>query len=636
MKTDITRRAFLKGAAVSAVSVAALGLFSAASAGEGAPPASASTGSEGDSSDPLAAAMAAAAADGRVFGYSGPGDWLGEAPGITDFAYELSCDVCVVGSGHSGTQAALAAAECGAKVITIEKQDEDIFAYYGEDFAAYNCKLQLDAGFPEYDLGEVVDEYVTRSGGRSDPEIVRQFVANSGPAMDHMLEVAAEMGVDPRAYTYDNTPEGWLIIQANMDYDKIKAGNDIYDCLNLTNYPLQPGTKTWASTCQFMGVYNDEPIQGVAANSVLPLIQHACIDKAKTLGAEWYFGTSGVELIQNEDGDVVGVVAQDADGKYVKINTTKGVVMAGGDYAANYEMCWALLNEYMERNERKGGLRESFFSFMGGRTGESVKMMCWAGGFVEPAPRGTMILGGGPGGPWGSNAMLWLNKNGERFTNEGNLTAAQTATSRQPTGLGCLVTDQKWMQSVCNSGIEHGGPNAGRPQYYQDMLDDMAVIVPGPDGGKVKNCTIAERGYSTVIAANTLEELATYLGYEEEAIPTLVASIAHYNELCYAGSDTDYGKRACAMVPVDEPPYYGVRTTLNSRASGPSMVTMSGVMTDKSLNVIDINGNAIKGLFTCGNSLGGRYGTGYCTPSAGNSIGFAGTHGRVAGLNICK
>lgn len=52
------------------------------------------------------------------------------------------------------------------------------------------------------------------------------------------------MGVDPKAYTYDNTPEGWLIMQANMDYEKIQAGNDMYDCLRY-DYPMTPGTKTW-------------------------------------------------------------------------------------------------------------------------------------------------------------------------------------------------------------------------------------------------------------------------------------------------------------------------------------------------------------------------------------------------------
>ena len=42
----------------------------------------------------------------------------------------------------------------------------------------------------------------------------------------------------------------------------------------------------------------------------------------------------------------------------------------------------------------------------------------------------------------------------------------------------------------------------------------------------------------------------------------------------------------------------------------------------------------IKGLYAAGNTLGQRYGTGYSTPSAGNSMGMAMTHGRVAGKII--
>ena len=61
------------------------------------------------------------------------------------------------------------------------------------------------------------------------------------------------------------------------------------------------------------------------------------------------------------------------------------------------------------------------------------------------------------------------------------------------------------------------------------------------------------------------------------------------------------------------------------------MVTLSGVMTDKDLCVVDIDGAPIPGLYAAGNDLGGRYGTGYCTPAAGNSIGMAVTNGRVAG-----
>ena len=353
--------------------------------------------------DPRGAARAAAKADGRVFGYSGPGDWLGEAPVFDTVDSEVDCDVCVVGLGHAGVAAVLGAAEKGAKVVGIESQSKDTFAWYGEDIGAWNSKFAQDVGIPAWDLGQVCDEFVTRSGGRADPGIVNLYVQHSGEVLDHMLEVCKEMGVDERVYTYDNTEDGWTIIHLNADYDKIAAGNNIYDCLDLTNYPRKPGTRTWPATIQFMGPYSAEPVDGVAANSVLKYVQQAQLDKAvQDYGAELYYGTAAQVLVQNENGDVVGVIAKDADGKIIKYNTTMGVVMCGGDYAGNAEMCWALMNEYMERNEREGGLKKDFFSFMGGRDGSSLKMMCWAGGMIEPAPRGTMILGGGINSPPGA------------------------------------------------------------------------------------------------------------------------------------------------------------------------------------------------------------------------------------------
>ena len=46
--------------------------------------------------------------------------WLGDAPVITDIAYEEDCDVLVIGSGEAGTTAALRAAELGANVLCLE------------------------------------------------------------------------------------------------------------------------------------------------------------------------------------------------------------------------------------------------------------------------------------------------------------------------------------------------------------------------------------------------------------------------------------------------------------------------------------------------------------------------------------
>ena len=645
-KRIVSRRDFLKGASAATVGAAAVSLLGSTVFASGE--ADAVTGATAEEGSTSRQGRASGNASGevtpgevtsgeRVWGYSGPGDWLGKAPEISslEISRTIECDVAVIGLGHSGVQAVLGAAETGAKVIGVEKHPEATHTWFGEDFGAWNSKVQVEqAGFGPYDLGEVVDEFVTRAGGRVFPDIIRLYVNNSGPTMDRMLEVAEEMGVDPRVYTYDNTPDGWLIIQANFDYDKWASGADIYDCLR-KDYPIWPGTKTWAASCQFMGEYNDHMVNGVAANSKLPLVNQACLDKCvRDYGTELMYGTSGVVLVQDDDKSVTGVIVQDdTTGEYIRINTSKGVVMAGGDYAGNKEMSWALLNEYMERSERAGGTVDRFYS--SGRDGSSVKMMCWAGGYVEPAPRGTMVLGGGPGGPWGTNSMLWLNAEGKRFCNEGNITGAQTACARQKRGTACCIVDKNWMKALCACGLEHGGPNAGRPQFYQDIIDGMAAIEPGTRGS-VLGCTVAERMSASVMCANTIEELARMLGYNDETIPNVVESVNRYNELCHAGVDSDFGKRAEAMIPVEEGPFYACSGSVGGGGASVSMVTMSGVMTDNRLNVLDLSGNPIKGLYTCGNSLGGRYGTGYNTPCAGNSIGMAGTHGRLAGQFVCE
>ena len=65
-----------------------------------------------------------------------------------------------------------------------------------------------------------------------------------------------------------------------------------------------------------------------------------------------------------------------------------------------------------------------------------------------------------------------------------------------------------------------------------------------------------------------------------------------------------------------------------------SLVTLTGLETNGDLQVVNQNYEPIPGLYAAGNTLGGRYGLQYTTPFAGNSIGMAMTHGRVAGKLI--
>ena len=63
-------------------------------------------------------------------------------------------------------------------------------------------------------------------------------------------------------------------------------------------------------------------------------------------------------------------------------------------------------------------------------------------------------------------------------------------------------------KSICACGIEHSGPNAGRPQYYQDLIDDMEALPCSSEEQTIRSCFVAERMMSKVFKCDTLEELA--------------------------------------------------------------------------------------------------------------------------------
>ena len=580
---------------------------------------------------------------GRVPGYCGPGDWLGEAPAFDSVDSEVDCDVCVVGLGHAGVAAVLGAAEKGAKVVGIESQTQDNFAWYGEDIGHVNSKLLIERGYGPYDTGAITSEFCKRAAGRVNPEIIKNFVQYSGQMFDRYEEIYDSYEEERKANDSDVYLADTAVIVPKATGDgktgEPAGGAGHYDLSDMFKYPLcntqaaygqhkasYPiscgGYLTWPCNAQFYG-YQGNNIEYIH-KYIVKYVQ-------ETPNCAWDFEREGIKLIQDESGKVTGVYAKGADGTYYRYNCNKGVILCAGDFIGNPEMCWALLNEGMEWAERSGATADSWAS-AGTRNGQGHKMACWAGGMIEPAPRGTMILGGGINStPWGANSMLWLNSDGKRFCNEGNVTGASTATARQKNETGWLVTDKNFMQSICACGIEHSGPNAGRPQYYQDLIDDMEALPCSSEEQSIRSCFVAERMMSKIYKCDTLEELAKAMGVADDKMDTFMASIEEYNAMCDAGKDDKFGKDASALIPIREAPFYGCAQTLGNRSASPSMVTMNGMMTDLNLNVLDVDYAPIKGLYAAGNSLGGRYGTGYSTPCAGNSIGMAVTHGRLAG-----
>ena len=161
-----------------------------------------------------------------------------------------------------------------------------------------------------------------------------------------------------------------------------------------------------------------------------------------------------------------------------------------------------------------------------------------------------------------------------------------------------------------------------------------ALIGTGAQGGIVHDTFTIEGAPHKTYCANTLDELAGYIGYKDQAKKNFLATIERYNELAQKGKDEDFGKDPRLMHPIEKPPYYGFYAR-NDRGSF-ALVTLSGLVIDKNQNVLDENDEPIPGLYATGNSSGGRYAMQYNTPIAGNSIGIAMTLGRIVGKHIAE
>jgi hypothetical protein len=354
------------------------------------------------------------------------------------------------------------------------------------------------------------------------------------------------------------------------------------------------------------------------------------MNRAIELGCIWRGLESAETLIQQPDGAVTGVIAKDTrTGKYTRYLAAKGVALCAGDFSGDPEMCKDLCDEILDlARHRGGGMLRGM-----GQDGTAHKMGLRAGGRIDPSPRANMLVGD-INGPFGSSAFLHLNREGERYMNEGEVTSGSAQYYRQPLGTLALVTDSKWLDQLKVCGLNHGAPDFGRPEYIDQCCEDMThVLAAGRDGYDVRDVNTSERETRKVYGANTLPELADYLGYEGEAKQRFLDEVAAYNELCYAGCDTRFGKAPEQLLPIDTAPFYGCRDENTRIMVG--LVTLAGLVSDGEMRILGADDKPIPGLYAAGNSLGGRYALGYAGCVGGNSIGMAMTHGRVLGKALC-
>lgn len=484
----------------------------------------------------------------------------------------LAADVVVVGAGTAGLMAALAASQAGAAVRVVEKMP--VLQARGGDNTALNSKIHRQLGIT-IDKNKIIDALMKRGEGRLDQDLLNLWADHSGKVMDIIIDLMAAEGMPTYLVIPDRADDETAVI----DQWPLPTGfPQDWNYLNERNVEFP--------TCHRPGGRSEDQRRWLVV-----------IEKnARKNGTEFHYNTRAVQLLrEGPTRRVTGLVAQTADGSYLRFTARKAVVLCTGDYGANREM----LEKYCPQMQLPSMVKTSM--------GEGHQMAMWIGAVMENPPHAPMshtfhVMG--------TDAFLMVNRFGKRFYNEDSDTESM-ANQIYEQGGAWVVFDDGWEEDVL-----HMGPGFKRVFRMTDKVRrEFRDILAGKSGGPWRR---------QVLRADTIAELAVKM---KVPVETFKATIARYNELAKLKKDLDYGKRADRLTPVDQPPFYAewiAKPTM-------SLVVLGGLLVNEKLQALDKDSLPIPGLYLAGNTVGRRFKSGYPLVCPGLSHSMALTHGYLAG-----
>jgi hypothetical protein len=315
-------------------------------------------------------------------------------------------------------------------------------------------------------------------------------------------------------------------------------------------------------------------------------------------------------------GHVNGAIYEDIDGKFYKVNASKGVVLCTGDFAGNTQMI-----EYYQDCHRfleGGDLGWPDVDAKGNRTniGEGLSMAHWIGAKVDTTHA---CCNDHYGGALGCNPMLFVDGKGERFMNEdvvGEILGEKVC--RVAGKQIWQVFDDNFANQLANMPVGH--------RMYWKIVDSYDEIPMGLFLDPIGMLTRDEVTNMAQVKADSIEKLAEEM---ELPVETLKASVERYNELVGKGIDEDFGKRTDRLAPIKQAPFYASKMPVLGYQT-----FYGSVCCDNNLCVLDENNDIIPGLYVAGTIMGSRFWQIYPNTAMGMNHTGALVYGRLAGKNI--
>jgi len=321
--------------------------------------------------------------------------------------------------------------------------------------------------------------------------------------------------------------------------------------------------------------------------------------------------TAGKELIVNEEGDVIGVRAEQ-NGENVYYGARKGVVIATGGFEWNKELVKTFLKGNIthpmtpKHNEGDGLIMAMEVGAALGNMSEAW----WSPTLVDPTIEyEDLVYNQIASGRMSRNSII-VNSRAERFVNEG------VAYNDMPRAMFTYdVVTQTW-------------PNETAFMIFDSQLKDREMVLTMFPGEQIPDW---------INHADSIRDLALQIGLDPDG---LEATVERFNTNAANGTDPDFhrgtayfesfltggGSPEKNIGPINQAPFFALPVY-----SG-SLGTNGGPRIDRNGQVQNLRGKAIGGLYSAGNAAMGVMGPTYA--GAGGTIGPALTFGYLAGKAV--
>lgn len=498
-------------------------------------------------------------------------------------AIDVNTGVVVVGAGGTGCLAALEAANLGADTLVLETS-----AKYGGTSALTCGPMAVNS-----------PEQVAMNGG---VDLVDEDLLLSTWFADAKAE---EGSVSAEIISYFSTFSGY-----NVDW-MAEQGFEPFTLAIPFKYPQ---FRVWT---MYPG-WNSGRVHGAGSTHGY---FNAIMQRYADLGGKTMFETTGQELLLDGSGNVLGVRATGYDGQAYNIYAD-AVVVATGGYAGSEE----LLVKYTKSDEvgayqtygvtANKGVSITMGEQVDAKLADNIDIVM--AHFSAPSKRIHMfdsVYNQVPTAFIVNEAVLDVNTDGERYINEVNASAdSGDETARYYTVIGSAQLD-----SIRQNGFI--GTTSG--MYMNPGAFDPGTPLPEID--KVIDAGI-ELGF--IFKADTVEGLAQAITAGVGAPMTkLKETVEAYNALCAAGEDTQFGKPAQFLVPVEGEYFIAIEAS-------PIIYSTCGALTvDSAMRVMTNSGEPVANLFAAGTDTIGMLLHEEYTDYGGVAQSWAFCSGRMAGAS---